>query len=286
MNRSDLTRRLAAADPVAPDLIRGGGVKDSLDRLGVAISATPRPADAPRRARARRPRRVVVVAFAATAVLAGSAAAATTLLTARTGHYANGWQVKAGGPGEYLRIGAPDFCRVALRVSADIAYPRGYQAWRRWVLITTGVNRVRPSGACGSQTQGGRAQVSTGALRGTFAQSAFCAWVYDWRHAVRTHSQAGISAATAHIDAAPRWSAVRALDPHPSAGPLHHTRTGLNGRHSMFGWLLPFRSAVDHGEARRVDQLIVSTYGDIGCRFLVPPAASHDGTVNPLVAKS
>ncbi len=219
-------------------------------------------------------------------LIGGTATAATTLLTARTGQYAKSWQIRAGGPGEYLRIGAPDFCRVAMQVSADIPFPPGYQSWRRWLLVAAGVKRVNLSGACDSQTQGGRAEVSTGELRGSFAQSAFCAWVYDWRHAVRAPGQDGLRTAVAHIDAAPGWSAVTAEDPHPSAGPLHVTRDGLNGRHSIFGWFLPFRRAVDHGDVHRVDKLIASTYGGSGCRFLVPPAASHGGTVNPLAAKS
>lgn len=280
-----LNRRLTAADPAARSRPEAGALEPTLDQLGAAITATPRPAPA-HRSRGRRPRRVFLAAAAATALLAGGATAATTLLSARTGQRATGWQIKAGGPGEYLRLGAPDFCRVALQVSAGIPFPPGDQSWRRWVLIGTGVKRVNPSGSCDSQTQGGRAEVSTGALRGTFAQSAFCAWVYDWRHTVRTPTRAGLQTAVSEIDAAPRWNAVTAEDPHPSAGPLHETRYGLNGRHSLFGWLLPFRSAVDHGDVRTVDELIASTYGDTGCRFLVPPAASHGGTVNPLAAKS
>lgn len=287
MSQSDLTRRLTAADPAAPHLIRGDGLQDSLDRLGTAISATPRLTQSPRRASPRRPRRVVLVALAATAVLAGSAAAATTLLSARTGQHARGWQVRAGGPGEYLRESAPDFCRVALQVSASVPYPPGDEAWRRWVLIAEdGVRRVHLNGSCRSSNQRGSAQVSTGAQRGYFAMSAFCAWIYDWRHASQTGNQAVSAQASREIAAAPGWPAVRAEDPHPSAGPLHQTRGGLTGSHTMFGWFLPFGRAVSRGDLSTVNRLIASNYGTAGCAYFDPPAASRNGTVNPLGAKS
>lgn len=283
---SELDRRLAASDPAQAES-PSPGLDGALDGLMAAITSQPRPASGRRHVRrARRPRRLVL-SLAVLLLIGGTATAATTLLTARTGQYARGWWIKAGGPGEYLREAAPNFCRVALQVSSSIPYPPGDQAWRRWVLIAEdGVRRVHPNGSCDSLTQGGLAQVSTGAQRGYFAMSAFCAWTYNWRNATRAGDQAAAARASREIAAAPRWAAVRAEDPHPSAGPLHETRNGLTGSHSIFGWFLPFGHAVSRGDLSTVNRLIASNYGTAGCSYFDPPAASRNGTVNPLAAKS
>lgn len=208
----------------------------------------------------------------AVASIGAGAAAATKLLTAETGRYTTGWQVKAGGPGEELRVWAPDFCRVALRLGRDIPYPAGYGAWRTWVLVAEeGLRHVTMNGPCGPDTQGGHVETTTGALRGVIAQSAFCAWVYDWRRAKLDGEPAAATRAAAVIAGAPRWPAVRAEDPHPNPA----------DRGSLFGWLLPFRSAVRAGEVSRVGRLIASSYGIAGCPYFNPPAASQGGTVLP-----
>jgi hypothetical protein len=265
----DIISRLASADPAAA--LQEEHLTDSLDHLGTAITANPRPA---RRVRVRRSRRVVLGAVAATAVLAGGATAAATLLDAHTGQRARGWQVAAGGPGEYLRESAPNFCRVALQAGASVPYPSGDQAWRRWVLVAeAGVHRVTLNGSCASTTQHGQAEVSTGALRGWFAMSAFCAWTYQWRDARLSGDRRAEARAAAQIAAAPRWSAVTAEDPHP-------------GERTLFGWFLTFRRAVKRGDLTAVDHLIAANYGGPGCRYFKPPAASRGGTVNPLGLRS
>ena len=139
-------------------------------------------------------------------------------------------------------------------------------------------------GSCGSHNQASRAQVSTGAVRGFFAMSAFCAWVYSWRDAMLAGDQDIAQQAAAEIGAASGWNAVRAEDQHLTAGPLHDTRFGLQGGHSLFGWFLPFQHAVARGDIATVERLIASNYGTAGCSYFKPPARSHGGTVNPLLA--
>jgi hypothetical protein len=120
-------------------------------------------------------------------------------------------------------------------------------------------------------------EISTGALRGTFATVAFCAWVYDWRAAKREGDTSRAEQAAQTIDRAPSWSAVRALDPHPSASPPYTSQ----GHKTLFGWFLPFRAAVLRGDVASVDRMIADNYGTVGCAFVRPPAASKGGTVIP-----
>jgi hypothetical protein len=278
---------LKASDPLDGRDLDRGDVAEALDEIAETIMNRGRPR--PSRGGSRRrvlagPRRLLAVG-AALLILAGGATAATKLLTADTGTYAKGWQIQAGGPGENLREAAPDFCRVALKLSSDIPYPPGYADWRPWVLVAEdGVSRVTSTGSCGSHNQSSRAQVTSGATRGFFAMSAFCAWIYDWKNATTTENSIVAQRAAEEIDTAPRWSAVRAEDPRLTAGPLHTTRYGLRGQHSLFGWFLPFRDAVARRDITTVDGLIASNYGTAGCSYFKPPAASHSGTVNPLVS--
>ena len=276
-----------ACDPLAGD-DRRGGVEDALDELAVAITTRRRLVAARHGRRQRRSvtsKRLLALAAVLLSV-GGGAAAATRLLTAHTGEYAKGWQVGAGGPGEYLRVGAPDFCQAALRLSRSVPYPPGFASWRPWVLVTElGVERVTTPGACESHERSSN-QVSSGATRGFFAMSAFCAWVYDWRDAQRVDDRRSMRRAAGEIKRAPQWQAVRAEDQHLTASPVYQTGFGLQGEHSLFGWFLPFRDAVLRGDTSRVDALIDSNYGTAGCPYFKPPRASQGGTVNPLTAGS
>lgn len=185
----------------------------ALDDLGVAITSVPR--RAPRRSPARRWRvtpRNLLLTGAILGVLAGGAAAATKLLSTYTGHHVPRSQIKAGGPGEDLRISGTGFCQAGLRLSSDLAYPPGYAAWRPWVLVAElKVKHITSSASCGSQNgfhsghPSGALVVSSGALHGFFAMSSFCAWVYDWRQAKRTHDHAAAERAAEVINAAPHW---------------------------------------------------------------------------------
>jgi hypothetical protein len=285
-----VARLLKAGDAAREADLEADGVRAALNDLGASITRRPRqPLTQHRHSDRRRlsTPRGFLLAGAMLVLVAGGAAAATKLLTANTGQYAHGWQVKAGGPGEYLRQAAPDFCQVALRLSSDISYPSGYADWRPWVLVTElGVQRVTSTGACDSKSQSSRAEVSTGATRGFFAMSAFCAWVYDWRQTKHASDHGGAQRAAEAIDSAPSWKSVRAEDAHPSAGGLHDTKYGVTGSHSLFGWFLPFRRAVLHGDVQTVDRLIASNYGTAGCSYFKPPATSHGGTELPARSSS
>jgi hypothetical protein len=199
------------------------------------------------------PRRVVVL-VAATVFVGGGVAAATGLFVPTpTGVYQNAAGVRMGGPGELLNTSGTDFRRVALQLSIGIPYPPGYQGWRRWVLPAenlspAGCSRGSPQGDCS-------VRVSTGAVRGWFAMSAFTAWVIDWWRAMHAGDTARAARDAQVIAEAPNWDAVRAEDPRPLAsmpGDLGSTDT------SLFGWILPYVPAIQAGDVSRVDQLLDS----------------------------
>jgi hypothetical protein len=164
-------------------------------------------------------------------------------LTAHTGRFVPKAEAPVGGPGEELNPAAPDFRTVALQVTTDIPFPDGYGSWRELAVV----DASDPSGL-----------VSTGALRGWFAASAFCAWVKDWRQSQLASDSAAADSAAQEIAAAPGWAAVTDEDPHPSS-----SGQGDSGSsYSLFGWMLPYRDAVLAGDTSRVEQLLASGYGD------------------------
>jgi hypothetical protein len=196
-------------------------------------------------------------------------------VNAHTGVYpTKAWERNAGGPGEDLNLAGTNFRQVALAAASDIPFPPGYGAWRTW-LVTLAAG----SGACRKGSPAScKMVISTGALRGSFAQSAFCAWVYDWRDATQAGDAATAQRAAQAIRQAPSWKAVVALDPHPHAAPPY---TGRHGPMSDFGWLLPFRRAVSAGDLSAVDGMLAANYGLSGCAFERPPAGSRNGTLIP-----
>jgi hypothetical protein len=280
-----LDRALRAADPISVESLASVDLGLVLDELGAALTDQPRGRLTPRgwrRERVRRPRTARGVALAGVIgiVLAGGAAAATVALTTYTGQYNKGWEVSAGGPGENLLTGAPNFCKAALKLSADIEYPAGYESWRPWVLIAeTGQPKVTTTGACGANNAGGEGAdtlASTGALRGWFAMSAFCAWASYWRQAQASGDTTQAADAASVIAGALTWPAVVAEDPHPSSsvtGDLGTTHP------SLFGWFIPIQTAVANRNTAAVSTLLTSNGSS--CRLFVPPEDSHGGTVNP-----
>jgi hypothetical protein len=285
--RHQLDHALTAANPVATGMLARAELEARLDELGAELTLQPQEPHAQRERRRRRVRlprtaRGVALAGAIGVLLAGAATAATVLLTTYTGQYNKGWEVQAGGPGENLLMGAPDFCQAALKLSSDITYPSGYESWRPWVLIAeTGQPKVTTTGACGSNSPGGEGRptlTSTGALHGWFAMSAFCAWVYDWRAAENSGDTSEVTHAALVIAGALTWPAVVAEDPHPSQsvpGDLGTTHP------SLFGWFIPFQSAVASDDSAAVATLLSSDGGHSQCTLFDPPADSHSGTVNP-----
>jgi hypothetical protein len=253
-----LDRLLEACDPVHLPALSGAEVEDALEELGaVLLDALPaRSQPAPRRLIGR-PRTTLL---AATAVLVtAGAVTAGTVMTAHTGHFPTKAEEKMGGPGEGLNPAAADFPDVALEAVADIPYPSGYESWREFVLA-----EQMPSAA----DEGEPMEVSTGALRGWFAASAYCAWIHAWRKADIAGNAADTGHAAEVIGKAPGWEAVVAEDPHPDPDAANDPGAESG---TIFGWMLPYRDAVLAGDRNRVDQLLAAGYGDGKC-WLSDPA--------------
>jgi hypothetical protein len=243
----ELVRQL---DPLAGATLATSEVDAALGQLAYAIAG---------RSLARRelPSRRLKVAFAAAivaAVVGVGVATAAGVFHARTGLFPSPSEVPIGGPGEELNPVAPDFRSVALKLSADIPYPDGYASWRELVIT-----REIQTGDGGLET--------TGALRGWFAASAFCAWVQDWRQATRAGDSFEARQAATTIAAAPGWDAVTAEDPHPDPSAANDPGAEAG---TLFGWLLPYRAAVLAGDSNRVDHLLATGYGDGRCRLANP----------------
>lgn len=241
----NLDSLLEASNPADRSRIAGAGVQAALDDLGARISrSAPGSRGTRRRWSIDRPRLAILVA--AVLLATSAAVAAHSVFSAHTGRYPAKAEVPIGGPGEELDPSAPDFRTVALQLASDIPYPRDYAAWRDF-LISDEID-----------TDAGGTLVSTGALHGWFAASAFCAWVQSWRHALVAGDDAAAARAADMVAAAPRWQAVTAEDPHPS--PTVPADQGTT--YSLFGWMLPYRDAVLAGERARVDHLLATGYGD------------------------
>jgi hypothetical protein len=274
-----LDAMLRATDPLACGSLDGDRLDRALDAIGAAIVARSVRRVPGRRTRWFATRRGILAIGAAVLVAGGGAAAARLFINAHTGiHPTKAWEIKAGGPGEALNLAGTNFRQVALRVASGIPYPAGDAAWRNWVITVAdpSANRSCPAGS----PRGCTMTVSAGALRGGFASSAFCAWVYDWRQARLNGDALSAERAARVIDEAPSWKAVVALDPHPSASPPY-TNPRRHGQMTIFGWLLPFRSAVLKGDVSLVNLLLAANYGGGGCGYERPPAGSHDGTIIP-----
>jgi hypothetical protein len=266
-----------ATDPLAGASLDGEGLDRALDAIGAAIVARPvQPVPRRRRRWFATPRGILAIG-AALLVTGGAVAGARLFINAHTGIYpTQAWEIKAGGPGETLNLAGTNFSQVARRVASDIPYPAGDAAWRNWVITLAASYQACPKGS----RHGCMMTVSTGALRGGFAQSAFCAWVYDWRQAKLNGDAQSAARAARVIDEARSWKAVVAEDPHPSAAPPY-TNPRRHGQMTIFGWFLPFRGAVLKGDVSMVNQLLAANYGGAGCGYVRPPAASHNGTMMP-----
>jgi hypothetical protein len=198
-----------------------------------------------------------MLVVAATILVIGGvvAAAGAVVFGAHTGLFPTKAEREMGGPGEALNPAAPDFRAVALQVASDIPYPDRYESWRGF-LISNEI-RFADDGAL----------ESTGALHGWFAASAFCAWLQSWRQAAIAGDQNAVSQAAQTIAQAPTWKAVTDEDPHPdpSAANDPGAETG-----TLFGWMLPYRDAVQAGDRARVEHLLATGYGDGRCQSSDP----------------
>jgi len=253
---------LEARDPVDRSALSGDGVESALDEIGAEISGRSRQSS-PRRTRwlsISKPRAALVIGFATIGI--GAAVAGGSQLSAHTGHFKPTVQeiaqvaktnpekakmmqaeVGGGGPGEDLKLWAPDFREVALQYSSDIPFPKAYEQWREVVSAEA----ARP------ETD---VLETSGAIRGLTAMSAFCAWVLDWRYADMTGNSEVAAEDAKVISEAPEWKAVKDEDPHPDPNALEASNGW--GTNSLFGWMLPFRDAVLSGDNAQVTHLLVT----------------------------
>jgi hypothetical protein len=104
--------------------------------------------------------------------------------------------------------------------------------------------------------------VSTGAIHGWFAASAYCAWVQSWRQASIAGDANATALAAETIAQAPSWKAVTDEDAHPDPNAANDpgAETG-----TLFGWMLPYRDAVLAGDRARVEHLLATGYGGGRC---------------------
>jgi hypothetical protein len=250
---------LEACDPVERSALVSGGIEGALDEIGAVI--TSRPSRAARRRLMGARWRTLVVAVTMLAIGAGVAAGAV-VFGAHTGLFPTEAEQAMGGPGEALNPAAPDFRAVALQIASDIPYPKGYASWREWVLKTQVPTSGVETSAGGSESPFPAGLVSTGALHGWFAASAYCAWVQSWRQASIAGDPNATALAAQTIAQAPGWSAVTDEDPHPD--PSAPNDPGAEAG-TLFGWMLPYRDAVLVGDRVRVGHLLASGYGGGRC---------------------
>lgn len=188
-----------------------------------------------RRGGSRRGARRAVTLAAAFAVIGGGTAAAADYLASHTGEVNSGWEIAAGGPGENLRLDGTDFPEVLRSVTADIPFPT--QAARDRALAGRDFAPEADTMA------------STGAVRGWTASWAICAWVQDWASSL--DSDPVRAAAAVHVlDEARTWSAVTAVDPHPSMTGYRNDQG--HGTPTQFGWLIPILDGVHAGSVTSV----------------------------------
>lgn len=192
------------------ELVRGSAPEvpavsaDDLHRAWRVVEAQVAVEDVPRRSWGLRLRWGVAIGLGAVLLGTGGLAAAD-LLSASTGEGpVDGEDRLLGGPGERLRLAAPDFADVVRAETADIPFPD-----QRFRDIAVG-HQARDARGTSSTDR-----VSAGAIRAWVADAALCTWVNQWAVATREGNAAERSEAIAMIAAAPRWAAVVAIDPSP-----------------------------------------------------------------------
>jgi hypothetical protein len=252
---------LQACDPVGRSALASEGIEGALDEIGAAIANRPAPSPRSTRRRSSGRRRTVLVVAATMLAIGATIATAAGVFGAHTGLFPSKAEQAVGGPGEALNPAAPDFRAVALQIASDIHYPNGYASWRDWVLQT----QVASSGVGGpgeSESPFPAGLVSTGALHGWFAASAFCAWVQSWRQASIADDANATGQAAQTIAQAPGWTAVTDEDPHPDPSAANDPGAATG---TLFGWMLPYRDAVVAGDRARVEHLLATGYGGGKC---------------------
>lgn len=284
---------LKAGDPVEPSALSGDGIESALDEIGAEITGRSRQATS-RRARwlsISKPRAALLIGFATIGI--GAAIAGGSLLSAHTGHFkptvgeiaqvaktnpekakTMQGEVGGGGPGEDLNPAGADFAEIYRQLSSDIPFPKGYESWRDSLIaedVKSMKKDVEDANAAPDSYKkkwGVEMRVTSGAIHGWFAMSAFCAWVLDWRYAEISGDTQAAAQATQVISEAPSWKAVTDEDPYPDPNALGDSNG--SSYYSMFGWMLPYRDAVLAGDRARVEHLLTTVYFQGTCQAYDP----------------
>jgi hypothetical protein len=255
----ELDRALRACDPIGGRRLAPSGIEAAFDALTTAIVTEPRQTR-PKWRVAARPRRALAGIAAFALLSAGVAVGATKVFVATYTHrYPPKGMIAGGGPGQLLAVDGTDFNNVAIQLSSDIPYPARYASWRQSVASAefSLQQQACPPGSPASCAP----QMPSGALHVAFADSAFAAWVLEWRRDMMAGQQAAGASDARVISEASSWSAVTAWDPHPSMsvpGDMGTTHP------SPFGWTIPFTKAVSARDLAGVNQAIVNDAKDGG----------------------
>lgn len=223
--------------------------------------------------RSRRRRVRIGIAAGLSAVVVGtSGLAAAELYTARTGEGpVDAEDLRLGGPGEKLRLSAPDYADVIAEETADIPFPSEASRERALRQQVRDVRFARDNEFA-----------STGAVRAWVARSAVCSWSNQWAAATRDHDEAGRAEAIGMIQDAPTWPAVVAIDPEPYSrmesqqvtDGKGHTWTEHYRDTSQFFYLGPLGEAVEGRDVEAVGRLLGESSGS--CRGDVPDLPQAD----------
>ncbi len=259
----DLDLVVRRTDPILGWRLNDEGVASSLEDVGLQILQNVSPARPRQRRRAlRAPRRLVVFVVMLLGVSGVAAAATGVFVNAQTHRYLHGWERRAAGPGEILNSAGTNYDQVVLRDTAGISYPASYASWRDFA-----VRASRPRAKCPSGSPPGcTVNISTGLVEAEVAESAFAAWVLDWRHAKITGSRAAVPQAAAVITEAPHWKAITDFDA---------------TAHGYFSYLRPFVRAVKAGNLSEVDRLIASDTGGASTFWTSDPTFSRYAYQHP-----
>jgi hypothetical protein len=242
---AEIDAAVQRTDPLVGSRLNDDALASSLEEAGLLILQHAGPARPLRRRRALpTPRRLVVIAVMVLSVSGVAAAATGVFVNAHTHTFNHGRQILEGGPGENLNVAGTNFDQVVLHESAGISFPADYAAWRSFA-----VKHAAPPPICPADDHRPSCTIlmSTGMINAGIAQSAFCAWVLDWRHAELAGNTDAVRQAAAVIAKAPRWKAT--------------TDLGSAYDAEYFGWMKSFVGPVKASDVSAVDRLIASNSG-------------------------
>lgn len=247
-------RLLADAEPPVPAPSVG-----ELDRVWSRVEREVEHAAG--RGRRRTGVRVGVAAGIGAVLLGTSGLAAAELYTARTGEGpVDAEDRRLGGPGERLRMAAPDYAEVLAEETADIPFP---SVEARALAMSEQVRDVRDAGD--------DEFVTTGAVRAWVADQALCSWANQWAAATRSGDETERAEAITTIQSAPTWDAVTAIDPAPYSRVEsmrvtdgERTWTERYRDTSQFFYLDALGEAVERREPEAVARLLSEHNGSCG----------------------